>query len=112
MSNAMAVAVGDYDAGAVCGDFFHEERNIKLFKQLRVLSYTDPAPGWLLTLKKGFPEKEKAILVKALLNLSPGNSLSKKVLSPSPWHGFVKPSGDELGLIGEKIRKYKIPESF
>jgi len=106
----MAVAIGDYDAGAVCSDFLEEDEHSKIVQRLRVLAYTDPAPGWLLMVRKDFPGKVRDKVYKALTDIRPGRHST--VLSSTPWSGFLKPNGNELTEIGDLVRKYKVPYSL
>ncbi len=106
----MAVAVGDYDAGAVCADFLEEKEHSRVVQKVRVLAYTDPAPGWLLMLRKDLPESVRKKVYTALTEIKAGHY--SKVLSSTPWSGFLKPDSSEIMEIGTLVRKYKVPYSL
>ncbi len=94
----MAVAVGDYDVGAVCADFLEEKEHSKVVQKVRVLAYTDPAPGWFLLVRKDLPKKVREKVYTALTEIKAGQH--GKILSSTPWSGFVKPHGNELTEMG------------
>ncbi len=106
----MAVAIGDYDAGAVCADFLEEKEHSKVVQKVRVLAYTDPAPGWLLLVRKDLPKKVREKVYTALTEIRTGQHSS--VLSSTPWGGFLKSDGNELTEMGTLVRKYKVAYSL
>jgi len=108
-ANAMAVFVGDYDAGAVCADFLEETSRQDLRMGLRVVAYTDPSPNWFFTIRKNLDPSIKAAIKKACLELRPDSELAEKVLMHSVWSGFVETKGDELEKIGTLAVKYQVP---
>ncbi len=110
--NAMAVLVGDYEAGAVCADFLKEREHQKISSHLRVLAYTDPAPGWMFTLAPRLGPELRKKVEEVILRLSPGSQEAKHVLKHTPWLGFTKPKGNELKKIEQLVHEYRIPETL
>ena len=110
--NAMAVLVGDYEAGAVCADFLKEKEHQKISRHLRVLAYTDPAPGWMFTLAPRLGPEIRKEITAIILRLAPGSKEAQRVLKHTPWLGFTKPKGDELQEIDRLVHEYQIPETL
>ncbi len=107
--NAMAVYLGEFDAGMVCADFVSLSHKFNFKTDLRVLAYTPAVPNWLFTLSNTLPFRLKVAVKKALTALNPGTGISKSTLRKICWKGFVPVRGDELEKIRRLQEEYKVP---
>ncbi len=110
--NALAVYLGEFDAGVICQNYPTITKIFNFKDDLRIIAPTIKLPNWFFSASSQTPQKIKTCFTKAILSLSPKNRKSLHIFSYIKWKGFIKPNKQDLSIIKQLINKYHIPQGI
>ncbi len=110
--NALAVYLGEFDAGVICQNYPIITKIFNFKDDLRIIAPTIKLPNWFFSATSNTPTKIKSLFTKAILTLNPKNRNNSRIFFYIKWRGFIKPNKQDLSIIKKLINKYHIPQGI
>ena len=110
--NALAVYLGEFDAGAICQNYPTITKLFNFKNDLRIIAPTIRLPNWFFATTLHTAKSIKRLFKKVVLGLNPKEETGRKIFHFMKWKGFVKTNRKDITIIKKLIHKYHVPQGI
>jgi len=110
--NALAVYLGEFDAGVICQNYPTITKIFNFKDDLRIIAPTIRLPNWFFVANPNIPVNLRQLFTKAVLTLNPKNRNGNKIFSYIRWKGFIKANKHYIYVIKRLVHIYNVPQGI
>jgi len=110
--NALAVYLGEFDAGAICQNYPTLTKLFNFKNDLRIIAPTIRLPNWFFATTFHTPKNIINLFKRVVLALNPKEKTGIKIFHFIKWRGFVRTNKSDLTIIKELVDKYHVPQGI